>query len=82
MGRIQAYSTRNLTAVKEISQKNTSTVRLKFITAKEFMDTVKIKRTKFDQLVQANKINIIKKARNIYVQVSEVHRYFNDESIK
>lgn len=51
------------------------------ITAKEFMAAVKICRTKFDQLVIANKIKTIKKRRKIYVPASEIDRYFSDPSI-
>ena len=47
-----------------------------FITAMEFMQAVRIGRTKFDQLVAANKIRTIKKDRKIYVPVGEVERYF------
>jgi len=45
------------------------------------MEAVKIKRTKFDQLVQTKKIKIIKKLRKIYVPVTEIDRYFNDSTI-
>lgn len=47
-----------------------------FLSALEFMKAVGIKRTKFDELVQANSIRIIKKGRKIYVPVGEVERYF------
>ena len=47
-----------------------------YITAMEFMQAVRIGRTKFDQLVAANKIRTIKKDRKIYVPVGEVERYF------
>ena len=47
-----------------------------FITAMEFMQAVRIGRTKFDQLVAANKVKTIKKDRKIYVPVGEVERYF------
>lgn len=49
-----------------------------FITAMEFMQAVRIGRTKFDQLVAANKVKTIKKDRKIYVPVGEVERYFGD----
>lgn len=52
-----------------------------FMTAMEFMEAVKIRRTKFDQLVQTNKIKIIKKLRKIYVPVTEIDRYFKDSTI-
>lgn len=47
-----------------------------YITAMEFMQAVRIGRTKFDQLVAANKIKTIKKDRKIYVPAGEVERYF------
>lgn len=53
-----------------------------FITANEFMDAVRIRRSKFDQLVFQNKIVTLKKGRKIYVKSSEVSRYFNDISIQ
>ncbi|MBL7698927.1 MAG: hypothetical protein JNK79_12240 [Chitinophagaceae bacterium] len=52
-----------------------------FITAIEFMQSVKIGRTKFDELIAKNKIKTIKKKRKIYVLPSEVDRYFTDPSI-
>lgn len=47
-----------------------------YITAMEFMQAVRIGRTKFDQLVGASKVKTIKKDRKIYVPMSEVERYF------
>lgn len=47
-----------------------------YITAMEFMQAVRIGRTKFDQLVAANKVKTIKKDRKIYVPAGEVERYF------
>jgi hypothetical protein len=47
-----------------------------YITAMEFMQAVRIGRTKFDQLVQANRIKTVKIDRKIYVPVGEVERYF------
>lgn len=47
-----------------------------YITAIEFMAAVRIKRTKFDQLVAQNKVKTIRKGRKIYVPVGEVERYF------
>jgi len=52
------------------------------ITAKEYMSAVKICRSKFDQLVAANKIKTIKKKRKIYLPTSEVDRYFADPTIE
>ncbi len=54
----------------------------KFITALEFMATVRIRRTKFDELVRFGKIKVIKKCRKIYVPVEEVDRYFSDSSVQ
>jgi hypothetical protein len=56
----------------------TSTVPIRHITAIEFMKAVRIKRTKFDQLVNQNEIKTIKKKRKIYVPISEVERYFSN----
>ena len=74
------------TSLQEIQQKlNNLSGRpeapTKYITAMEFMAAVRIKRTKFDELVKECKINIIKKARKIYVPVGEVERYFKDVTV-
>lgn len=52
-----------------------------YITATEFMDAVRIRRSKFDELRQRNLIKTLEKGRRIYVPASEVRRYFNDPSI-
>lgn len=70
-----------LRKLQELSTKEPGTVSTTYITAKEFMAAVRIGRTKFDQLVQTNKIRITKKRRKIYVPVSEVERYFTDGNI-
>ena len=57
-------------------------IQIKNITAKEFMSAVRICRSKFDQLVNRNKIKIIRKGRKIYVPISEVDRFFSDRSIQ
>ncbi len=57
-------------------------VGARFITASEFMESVKIGRWKFDQLIRLNKIKTIKKERKIYVLATEVDRYFMDSSIR
>jgi hypothetical protein len=54
----------------------------RFITASEFMQSVKIGRWKFDQLIRLNKIKTIKKERKIYVLATEVERYFMDSDIR
>jgi len=55
---------------------------VKYITATEFMMAVRIRRTKFDELVKDGKIRVIKKLRKIYVPVGEVDRYFSDPSVQ
>jgi excisionase family DNA binding protein len=52
---------------------------ISYITAKEFMEAVRIKRTKFDQLVAKNKIRILKKGRKIYLPFTEINNYFKAE---
>ena len=66
-----------LRQLKENAENKSSLVTVKYITAKEFMEIVRIKRTKFDQLVQTKKIKTIKKARKIYLPVSEADSFFN-----
>lgn len=53
-----------------------------YITSIEFMDAVRIRRSKFDNLVATNKIETLKKGRKIYVKATEIERYFNDQTIK
>lgn len=67
---------------RSVSTTTVSPIEIRYITALEFMNAVRIKQTKFDQLVQLNKIKIIKKKRKIYLPVSEIDRYFKDASIK
>ncbi|MEO5682805.1 MAG: hypothetical protein ABIQ88_09185 [Chitinophagaceae bacterium] len=55
---------------------------VKYITAIEFMAAVRIRRTKFDELVRFGKIRVIKKMRKIYVPVEEVDRYFSDKAVQ
>ncbi len=54
----------------------------RFITAAEFMEAVKIKRWKFDQLIANNKIHTLKKKRKVYILATEVERYFSDPNIQ
>lgn len=70
-----------LQQLKELNTRGPTGVPVKHITALEFMEAVRIKRTKFDQLVDLNKIKTIKKRRKIYVPISEIDRYFNDPAI-
>ena len=62
--------------------KGTRQPAVKFITAMEFMTAVRIRRTKFDELVKFGRIKAVKKSRKIYVPVEEVDRYFNDSSVR
>ena len=71
-----------LKELKDLKSKVPGGIPISNITAKEFMNAVKIGRTKFDQLVQTNKIKVIKKRRKIYVPIGEVERYFNDPLIR
>lgn len=71
-----------LQQLKELNTRGPTGLPIKHITAKEFMNAVRIKRTKFDQLVISNKIKTIKKRRKIYVPLSEVDRYFTDSTIQ
>ena len=50
--------------------KSSRTLELTYVTAKQFMDAVHIRRWKFNQLIANNKIKSIKKSRRIYVPVS------------
>ena len=65
--------------LKDLNGKET--IGVKHITAMEFMAAVRIRRTKFDELVKFGKIKVIKKRRKIYVPVEEVDRYFRDASV-
>lgn len=71
-----------LSLLQEIkSNSKISSVPVGYVTAKEFMEAVRIKRTKFDQLVLTNKIRTIKKRRKVYVPATVIDRYFKDASI-
>jgi len=76
----QAQILKFITELK--SAKQPDWIAVKNITALEFMKAVRIKRTKFDQLVNESRIKVIKKKRKIYVPVSEIDRYFSDSSIQ
>jgi len=71
-----------LLQLRELNTKGATSIPLKHITAQEFMTAVRIRRTKFNELMAANKIRTIKKRRKIYVPISEVERYFNDPTIQ
>ena len=78
---VMATQQQILQELKELKSKQPKSILADHITAQEFMNAVKIKRTKFDKLVHTNKIRIIKKMRKIYLPASEVKRYFNDAGI-
>ena len=71
-----------LQQLKELNTKGPGGLPIEYITAVEFMKAVSIGRTKFDQLVNTNKIKVIKKRRKIYVPVGEVDRFFKDPGVK
>jgi excisionase family DNA binding protein len=50
-----------------------------YLTTQEFMQRVKIGRSKFDQLIMSNEIKYIRKQRKIYIPETEVARYFEEE---
>ncbi|MDB5198041.1 MAG: hypothetical protein JWO92_4 [Chitinophagaceae bacterium] len=79
---LQSAQQEILQQLKALNTRGPTGIPIKHITAKEFMNAVRIKRTKFDQLVLSNKIKTIKKRRKIYVPISEVDRYFSDSSIQ
>jgi hypothetical protein len=79
---IQTTQQEILRQLQSLQSPSSTTVLVRHITAKEFMAAVRICRSKFDQLVNENKIKTIKKRRKIYVPTSEVDRYFSDPSIQ
>jgi hypothetical protein len=70
-----------LRQLKNLHTSHSKSVLVKHVTAKEFMEAVRVCRSKFDQLVAQSKIKTIKKRRKIYVPIEEVERYFSDSSI-
>lgn len=69
---IQEKQDKILTALQNIKIAPTDP----FITAEEFMQRVRIGRTKFNDLRAANLIKTFKKGKKIYLSESEVNRYF------
>ncbi len=82
LANLQVTQQEILKQLQNLQSVSSSTVPIRYITAKEFMVAVRICRSKFDQLVNQNKIRTIKKRRKIYVPTSEVDRYFSDPSIR
>lgn len=64
--------------LKDLKLSRTNGITSGYITAKEFMDAVRIKRTKFDQLVQTGKLKTVKRYRKIYVRSVEIERFFGE----
>lgn len=77
LAQIKTTQQQILEKLQELNVKEASTSIAQYITASEFMEAVRIKRSKFDSLVINNKIQTIKKGRKIYVAKSEVQKYFS-----
>ncbi|MDH4460703.1 MAG: hypothetical protein QE277_04725 [Flectobacillus sp.] len=77
LAQIKTTQQQILEKLQELNVKEASTSIVQYITASEFMEAVRIKRSKFDSLVINNKIQTIKKGRKIYVAKSEVQKYFS-----
>lgn len=77
LAQIKTTQQQILEKLQELNVKEASTSIVQYITASEFMEAVRIKRSKFDNLVINNKIQTIKKGRKIYVAKSEVQKYFS-----
>jgi len=58
------------------NNKNHDVLESPYITALEFMKAVRIRRWKFNCLVNSGKIMTMKKKRKIYVPKGEIERYF------
>lgn len=71
-----------LNTLKRIEESKITKISSTYITAIEFMEAVRICRSKFDSLVEENKVKTIKKGRKIYVPTTEIERYFTDPTIK
>src|SRR5437016_652252 len=65
-----------LQQLTELSSKGPGGLPIQHITAKKFMEAASIGRTKFDQLLNSNKIKVIKKRQKIYLSVDEIDRFF------
>jgi hypothetical protein len=70
-----------LQLIKGANTKTNLTPGSNYMSAIEFMNAVRIKRSRFAKLVNASKIKVIKKGRRIYVPIGEVERYFSDKGI-
>ena len=52
-----------------------------WILAEDFMKQTKMKKTKFYDMVNNNKIRVLRKLRKTYVLASEVKRFFEEPSM-
>ncbi|WP_339791136.1 hypothetical protein [uncultured Imperialibacter sp.] len=52
---------------------------VEYYTAYEFMNEVKIRRWKFNQLRESGKLKVIQRGHKLYVPSGEVQRYFRGE---
>jgi hypothetical protein len=64
----------------ELKRNGSDKLSTPYITAREFMQLVRIGRWKFNQLINESKIKTIKKKRKIYLPAGEVERYFKDNT--
>ncbi len=59
-------------------EKSSQVLNNPYVTAIEFMQAVRIRRWKFNCLINSGKIMSIKKKRKIYVPKGEIERYFSE----
>ncbi len=80
---IKSIQLQILNELKSLQERSitTNSPNTHYLTAVEFMQAVKICRSKFDQLSASGRIKVIKKKRKLYVPVSEVNRYFDEPNI-
>ena len=71
----------NQRIILEVLKNISLTKNEEYLTVKEFMQNVKIARSKFDELVAEGKVRTVRPngGRKIYVPVSEVTRFFEGE---
>lgn len=77
LAQIKTTQQQILKKLEDLNIKEAYTSAIQYITASEFMEAVRIKRSKFDSLIITNKIQTIKKGRKIYVATSEIQKYFS-----
>jgi len=77
LAQIKTTQQQILKKLEDLNIREAYTSAIQYITASEFMEAVRIKRSKFDSLIITNKIQTIKKGRKIYVATSEIQKYFS-----